>query len=171
MKEYSGKQSLVNEIKRTADLFIKEFEDVPENETNTQIDGVERTPKQMIAYQLGWMNLLLDWDRDEVAGKEVFMPSLGYKWNQLGKLYQSFYKEYQDQTLHELMEKFVKTVDLLTKWLDDFSDEELFQPGGRKWASQAPSNWPIWKWVHINTVAPFKSFRSKIRRWKKLTNQ
>lgn len=36
------------------------------------------------------------------------------------------------------------------------------------WAASTPSNWPVWKWVHINTVAPFKSFRSKIRKWKRL---
>ncbi|MDU5101023.1 MAG: ClbS/DfsB family four-helix bundle protein, partial [Clostridium butyricum] len=24
------------------------------------------------------------------------------------------------------------------------------------------------KWIHINTVAPFKSFRTKIRKWKKI---
>ena len=26
-----------------------------------------------------------------------------------------------------------------------------------------PSSWPIWKWIHINIVAPFKLFRIKIR--------
>ncbi|QOS69635.1 ClbS/DfsB family four-helix bundle protein [Eggerthella guodeyinii] len=25
----------------------------------------------------------------------------------------------------------------------------------------------MWKWVHTNTVAPYKSFRSKIRTWKR----
>ncbi|MER2002308.1 MAG: ClbS/DfsB family four-helix bundle protein, partial [Carnobacterium inhibens] len=24
-----------------------------------------------------------------------------------------------------------------------------------------------WKWIHINTVAPFTNFRTKIRKWKK----
>ncbi|MGO3317954.1 MAG: ClbS/DfsB family four-helix bundle protein, partial [Leuconostoc carnosum] len=26
---------------------------------------------------------------------------------------------------------------------------------------------PVWKWVHINSVAPFGTFRTKIRKWKK----
>lgn len=46
-------------------------------------------------------------------------------------------------------------MDALAEWVDGFSDDELFEPGGRKW-------------VHTNTVAPFKSFLSKIRKWKKL---
>ena len=59
-------------------------------------------------------------------------------------------------------------VDALVEWVDGFSDNELFEPGGRKWAQSTPSMWPVWKWVYTNTVAPFKSFRSKIRKWKKL---
>ena len=54
------------------------------------------------------------------------------------------------------------------EWLGGFSEDELFKTGGRKWAVSTSSAWPIWKWVHINTVAPSKSFRGKIRKWKKL---
>jgi hypothetical protein len=38
-------------------------------------------------------------------------------------------------------------------------EEDLFTAGSRKWASSTPSNWPVWKWVHINTVAPLKSLK------------
>lgn len=38
----------------------------------------------------------------------------------------------------------------------------------RNWSSNK-AQWPIWKWIHINSVAPFKNFRTKIRRWKKLS--
>jgi hypothetical protein len=65
---------------------------------------------------------------------------------------------------------FTAAVDDTAKWFQGFSDDEVFKPGGRKWAASTTSNWPIWKWVHINTVAPFKSFRGKIRKWKKLHN-
>ncbi|MCB6437728.1 ClbS/DfsB family four-helix bundle protein, partial [Erysipelatoclostridium ramosum] len=26
----------------------------------------------------------------------------------------------------------------------------------------------VYKWIHINTVAPFTNFRGKIRKWKRL---
>ncbi|MDU2242229.1 MAG: ClbS/DfsB family four-helix bundle protein, partial [Paenibacillus sp.] len=133
-----------------------------------RVEEVDRTPQEMIAYQLGWINLIRSWDRDELEGKEVVTPATGYKWNQLGGLYQSFYDQYQDQSLSELRALFIAAVEELTPWLEGFSDGELFTPGGRRWAASTPSNWPIWKWVHINTVAPFKSFRSKIRKWKKV---
>lgn len=168
MQGYANKHALISEIRKTAQLFIAEFEGIPETEKALRLEEVDRTPQEMIAYQLGWINLIRSWDRDELEGKEVVTPAPGYKWNQLGGLYQSFYHQYQDPSLSQLMELFKATVDELTPWLEGFSDEELFAPGGRNWAASTPSNWPVWKWVHINTVAPFKSFRSKIRKWKKV---
>jgi hypothetical protein len=83
-------------------------------------------------------------------------------------LYQGFYEKHQNESLGQLRALFIDAVDSLVEWLSGFTDDELFKPGGRKWAASTASNWAIWKWVHINTVAPFTSFRGKIRKWKKL---
>ncbi|MCL2578552.1 MAG: ClbS/DfsB family four-helix bundle protein [Oscillospiraceae bacterium] len=168
MEEYKDKAALSEAIRKAAEQFISEFNDVDESGKDVRLDEVDRTPEEMIAYQLGWMELIRGWDADELAGKEVVTPAPGYKWNQMGALYQGFYGRCKGKTLDELTEAFNMSVESLIGWLSGFSEEELFSPGGRKWASSTPSNWPIWKWVHINTVAPFKSFRSKIRKWKKL---
>lgn len=50
--------------------------------------------------------------------------------------------------------------------IESFSDDELFLPNQRSWAT-TKAMWPVWKWIHINTVAPFTNFRTKIRKWKK----
>ena len=168
MQEYRNKKALIDEIKGTANLFIQEFEGIVEADKDVRHDGVDRTPQEIIAYQLGWMDLIRGWEKDELKGKEVVTPAPGYKWNQMGALYQGFYNRHKDESLAQLRKLFVKAVNSLVEWLNSFSDSELFKPGGRKWAASTSSNWPIWKWVHINTVAPFKSFRSKIRKWKKL---
>jgi hypothetical protein len=168
MQEYSSKSAFIDEIKKTAKLFIDEFEEIEESEKNIRYNEVDRTPQEIIAYQLGWMSLLRGWDSDEMMGKEVITPEPGYKWNQLGGLYQSFYTKYKSQSLKQLIKMFVDAVDSLVEWLNEFDDDELFQSGGRKWAASTNSNWPVWKWIHINTVAPFKSFRTKIRKWKKV---
>ncbi|MCL2046408.1 MAG: ClbS/DfsB family four-helix bundle protein [Oscillospiraceae bacterium] len=168
MAEYKDKNALVSEIKKTSELFIKEFDDIEESDRHIRYDDVDRTPQEMLAYQLGWMSLIRGWDNDELNGNEVITPAPGYKWNQMGALYQGFYEEYQDESLAQMRSLYISAVDSLIIWLDSFSDDELFEAGGRKWSSSTASNWPIWKWVHTNTVAPFKSFRSKIRKWKKL---
>ncbi|MGL5755466.1 MAG: ClbS/DfsB family four-helix bundle protein [Paraclostridium sp.] len=171
MVEYQNREELILEIYNRGKLFIKEFDDVDEKDKDRLIEGVDRTPSQMISYQLGWMNLILDWENQEQQGYKVVTPTKDYKWNKLGGLYESFYKEYDKYTLKELRNMFIKKQEEIIELINSYTDIELFKQGGRKWASSTPSNWPIWKWIHINTVAPFKSFRSKIRKWKKLQLQ
>ena len=96
MKDYASGEELIAEIRKRAELFIAEFDDVPASELHTLKDGVDRTPAQMLAYQLGWMDLLLGWERDEQAGREVVTPAPGYRWNRLGDLYSAFYEQWRD---------------------------------------------------------------------------
>lgn len=139
-----------------------------EDDKDKLIDGVDRTPTQMISYQLGWLNLILDWEKQEQQGITVITPHTDYKWNNLGGLYKNFYDQYENYSLQELCSMFKEVEQKIIKLTESYTDKELFQSGGRKWAFSTPANWAIWKWIHINTVAPFKSFRSKIRKWKKL---
>lgn len=57
------------------------------NEECLICDGIDRTPAENLAYQVGWTTLLLKWEADEKRGVEVKTPSELFKWNQLGKLY------------------------------------------------------------------------------------
>lgn len=168
MKTYETKIELIIEIKNASNLFIEEFKHILEKDSNIRIYGVDRTPNEMLAYQLGWLSLLLKWELDEKNGKKVITPTEEYKWNKLGELYQDFYSQYNQYSLKELIELFENEVIIFIKWIDSLSDEELYGQDKRKWASSTPSKWPVWKWIHINTVAPFKNFRVKIRKWKKL---
>ena len=44
------------------------------------------------------------------------------------------------------------------------------KPHMRKWADEATKTavWEVYKFIHVNTVAPFGTFRTKIRKWKKI---
>ena len=106
MKDYASGEELIAEIRKRAELFIAEFDDVPASELHTLKDGVDRTPAQMLAYQLGWMDLLLGWEHDERAGREVVTPAPGYRWNRLGDLYSAFYEQWRDASLPRLQEAF-----------------------------------------------------------------
>ena len=106
MPEYKSKQELINEISSRAKLFSDEFCDIQEADKDKLIDGVDRTPAQIVAYQLGWLNLILDWERQEQQGITVVTPHAGYKWNNLGELYESFYKEYENYSLQKLLRAY-----------------------------------------------------------------
>ena len=167
MQEYASRQAFIEEVNKRARLFIGEFEEIVEQGKDLLLEGIDRSPSQMLAYQLGWMHFLQQWEGDEQAGLLVVTPHSDFKWNQLGPLYQNFYERYQDWSLSDSVTEFQDQVNQMIRLTLSFSEEEFQQSGSRNWASSTPSNWPVWKWLHINTVAPFTSFRTKIRKWKK----
>lgn len=170
MKIYQDKSELKNEIKKTYEKYISEFNDIPETLKDKRIDEVDRTPAENLAYQVGWTTLLLKWESDERDGLEVKTPSDKFKWNQLGGLYQYFTETYAHLSLKVLKNELDNNINNICKMIDSMTNEDLFLPHRRKWADEATKSaiWEVAKFIHINTVAPFATFRTKIRKWKKL---
>lgn len=170
MRTYSNKKELKAEIEKKFEKYISEFDDIPEELKDKRVEGVDRTPAENLAYQVGWTTLVLKWEDDEKKGLEVKTPCDDFKWNQLGELYQYFTDTYAHLSLKELKEKLSENIELMYKMIDSLSDDELFKPHMRKWADDATKTavWEVYKFIHINTVAPFGTFRTKIRKWKKI---
>lgn len=165
MQTYKDKAELIEEIKSRYFLYDQEFNDIEEVEKDLLKPGVDKTPSQNISYQIGWTSLLLQWEADEKKGIQVKTPTPEYKWNNLKGLYQFFYNENASYSLAEQREILQKQVNEIIEWIEKLDDKILFEPEQRKWAT-TPAKWPVWKWIHINTIAPFKSFRTQIRKWK-----
>ncbi|MDO5732827.1 MAG: ClbS/DfsB family four-helix bundle protein [Eubacteriales bacterium] len=170
MRSYSNKEELKAEINKTFDKYISEFASIPEDLKDKKVDGVDRSPAENLAYQLGWTTLLLEWEEDERNGLQVKTPLDGFKWNQLGELYQWFTQTYAHLSLQVLESKLKENVASICAMIDDLTEEELFNPHMRKWADEATKTavWEVYKFIHVNTVAPFGTFRTKIRKWKKM---
>lgn len=171
MKQYSGKEELKEEITNAYKKYIDEFDNIEENSKDKRIEEVDRTPAENLSYQVGWTSLLLKWEEDEKKGLEVKTPSDKFKWNELGKLYEWFNESYSNKSLKELKSILDENINKILKLIDDMTEEELFNPHMRKWADDATKTavWEVYKFIHVNTVAPFKTFRTKIRKWKKLS--
>ncbi len=101
---------------------------------------VDRTPAENLAYQVGWTALVLKWENDEQAGLPVKTPSDGFKWNQLGELYQWFTDTYAHLSLKELMGMLDDNIQKIFTMIDSMTEEELFLPHKRKWADEATQN-------------------------------
>ena len=106
---------------------------------------------------------------DERKGLQVKTPSDEFKWNQLGELYQWFTDTYAHLSLQELKAELNENVKSICAMIDSLSADELFKPHMRKWADDATKAavWEVYRFIHVNTVAPFGTFRTKIRKWKK----
>lgn len=140
-----------------------------QNLKDKKINEVDRISAENLAYQVGWTTLVLKWEEDERKGIQVKTPSDKFKWNQLGELYQYFTNNYAYLSLQELKDILNENVNSIYKMIDSLSEKELFEPHMRKWADEATKTavWEVYKFIHINTVAPFGTFRTKIRKWEK----
>lgn len=167
MRTYATTEELITQIRNSYTKFMTEFDAIPDQQRDLLVDGIDKTPSQMLAYQIGWLTLLLSWEKDEKQGKTVVTPTPDYKWNNLGGLYEKFYQDYGQQTLSMQHKQLDQLVSRVCHWLATLSQTEFLGVGQRQWADNQ-AQWPIWKWIHINTVAPFTNFRPKIRKWKKL---
>ena len=169
MRTYGNKEELKTEIRKTFEKYISEFDNIPEALKDIRVDEVDRTPAENLAYNVGWTTLVLKWEEDERNGLPVKTPSDEFKWNQLGGLYQWFTDTYAPLSLTELKNMLNENVTALYAMIDSMSEDELFQPHMRKWADDATKTavWEVYKFIHVNTVAPFGTFRTKIRKWKK----
>ena len=170
MRAYTSKQELKDEIKKNYTKYIAEFDVIPEDMKDQRAENVDRTPAENLAYQVGWTTLVLKWEQDERNGLEVKTPSDQFKWNQLGDLYQWFVDTYAGMSIQELRVILDTNIEKIYEMIDSMSDEDLFIPHRRKWADGATKTaiWEVYKFIHINTVAPFGTFRTKIRKWKKI---
>lgn len=164
--EYTSKQELTDTIHARYLQFDAEFQGLDDSLKDRRIPEVDKTPAEMIAYQLGWLTLVMGWDREEREGRIPAMPAPRFKWNALGALYQSFYAQYADCSLLELRSLLRTKEQQWLDWIGTLTEEELFTQGIRKWTG-SKDQWPMARWIHINSAAPFQSFRAKIRKWKK----
>jgi len=160
----TSKKELLNNLYDAFEKLDGEFDSIPSQmERKQEIEG-NISCCDILAYQIGWANLLLGWDHSESNGKAPAMPAEGYKWNQLGKLAQSFYEKNLAKNLKELRAEFGKAFNELIEWVKSFPEEELFGLHQRRWAGE---KWAVVKWIQVNTVAPYRSARTKVRRWKR----
>ncbi len=79
MKEYANAEELIKSIDKAYKKFIEEFKVIPEELGGKHISVVDKTPSEILSYQLGWINLLLSWEKDEQDGLDVQTPTPDYK--------------------------------------------------------------------------------------------
>lgn len=73
--DYLSKEELKDAIHIAYQSLDQEFDGIENSQRDNRMEGVDRTPAEIIAYQLGWLNLVMKWDKDEKAGLTVITPS------------------------------------------------------------------------------------------------
>lgn len=115
--------------------------------------------KDVIAHRAHWIDLFLGWYADGLAGKPVFFPAEGYKWNDL-KRYNSDLRAAQRSlgwpaALAMLNSRFEK----LSDFIRTHSDAQLYgQP-----MKGARNSWPPGRWAEAAGPSHFRSASKYIR--------
>ena len=71
MRTYESKEALIEAIQIASQKYLAEFAEIPETLKDHRIETVAKTPSENLAYQLGWLNLLLSWEEQEQRGLTV----------------------------------------------------------------------------------------------------
>lgn len=164
----TNKEELLNAIQTHYKKLRSELQTIPAELTVTEeleghAKGTQMSVNNLLAYLIGWGELVLKWNNKKVNGETVDFPETGYKWNELGKLAQKFYRDYQTDDFENLLQKLDDTVHRIIVLIESQSNEALY---GVSWYEK----WTLGRMIQFNTVSPYTNARGRIRRWKKTRN-
>lgn len=136
-----------------------------------QIDGTggKVSVTDLIAYQIGWGKSLIRWYESGIAGKLPVMPGDGFSTWDYAAIAKHFYQNYrydgaelQDRAFQEVVVQIIKIVE------KEFEKGQLDKVGIWDWCTLASGKeWPLSKWVRVNTCAPYKRAFQLIRKQEK----
>jgi hypothetical protein len=137
--------------------------DVPRNAENEKtMEGHAQntciSPNDLVAYLIGWNELVLKWLALDDAGKAVDFPETGFKWNALGQLAQKFYADYDTLTLDA---KRARLLEAKSSILDDIAKRPNDELYGAPWHGK----WTKGRMIQLNTSSPYENARLRLRKW------
>lgn len=145
-------------LKAEIDLIPEEFCDTKTLEGHSK--GSIMTVKNLISYLIGWGELVLKWNSKKEINETVDFPETGFKWNELGKLAQKFYVDYENEDFGQLKTKLDSTVRNILNLINSKSNEQLY---GVNWYEK----YTLGRMIQLNTSSPYLNARLRLKKWKK----
>jgi hypothetical protein len=131
-----------------------------QKELEAHTKGQLMSVHDLIAYLLGWGQLLIKWNKRKSANLPVDFPETGYKWNQLGQLAQKFYDDYKRLDFVSLQSQLNSTVKQILDIVKNKSNHELYEV---PWYE----TYTLGRMIQLNTSSPYKNAHARIQKWKK----
>jgi hypothetical protein len=159
-KDELQKAIMLNYSKLKIDLMTIPYELTTVKELEGHVKDSVMSVNNLIAYLIGWGNLVLKWVEKKDKNEYVDFPETSFKWNELGKLAQKFYVDYEKDDFITSIEKLDKTVSEILSIIDKKTNEELYQVS---WYDK----WTLGRMIQFNTSSPYSNARGRIRKWRK----
>ncbi|WP_298813594.1 ClbS/DfsB family four-helix bundle protein [uncultured Roseibium sp.] len=153
-----SKQQLLDLSTKEWQKLLKILDELPAI-LRLQKDEEETSPKDIIGHRAHWIELYLGWYRDGRAGKEVFFPAKGYKWNET-KRYNADLRQQQTGLTWDAARSMLESnhAELLAL-IESLSEEELY--GGPM--KGANNNWTAGRWAEAAGPSHYRSAAKYLR--------
>lgn len=163
----ASKPQLIEAITSSFGKLLSALDEVPpelveECSLEGHAKGTRMSVANLVAYLVGWNELVLTWLERDASGQPIDFPDTGFKWNELGRLAQRFYQDYEAVPYPELLERFQAANRSLLAAVASRDDAELY---GRAWYRQ----WTMGRMIQFNSASPYANARARLRRWLKQT--
>lgn len=149
--------------KLAAELAAIPLERTAEKTLEGHAKGTTMSVHDLVAYLLGWNQLVLKWHRGRKAGEAVDFPETGYKWNELGQLAQKFYSDHATLPFPDLLAELDRAKSDIVTIIETENDTSLY---GRPWYEK----WTLGRMIQFNTSSPYANARARLMKWRKALN-
>ena len=141
-----------------ADLACVPIERVHEKTLEGHAKETVMSVANLVAYLVGWNTLVLKWCDNDIRGEVINFPEKGCKWNELGRLAQKFYADYENVPFSALLEKLEDVNAKIVSLVETGSDESLY---GNAWYRTYTKG----RMIQFNTSSPYANARTRLRKW------
>lgn len=160
-----SKSELIQAVQLNFDKLMRVVQKVPPDKTaEKSLEGhVKNTQicvKDLLAYLTGWNELVIKWLEKDRAGEQIDFPETGFKWNELGKLAQKFYRDYDDLSYDALVLRLHEAKEKIILLIESRTNEALY---GELWYTK----WTMGRMVQFNTSSPYDNARRRLQAWLK----
>jgi hypothetical protein len=145
-------------------LTQKEYEKLqkliaPLDQAQSEMRQDDVSIKDVIGHRAHWIDLFIGWYTDGKAGKKVFFPAEGYKWNDLNR-YNAALRQSQAHLDWATVLALLETrYDQLIRFLSEHSDAALY--GGPM--QGANNKWTPGRWAEAAGPSHYRSAAKFIR--------
>ncbi len=160
-----SKDELLGAIEASYRKLRAELDRVPpdrvlERSLDGHAAGTMMSVHDLVAYLVGWNELVLKWCRGRAAGVDVDFPETGYGWNELGRLAQKFYADYAGLPFPALLQRLDDAKSRIVALILAVDDAALYQT---PWYGK----WPLGRMIQFNTSSPYDNARRRLRAWQR----
>jgi len=118
------------------------------------------TVKDLLAVRLWWTEQVVAWIDAGRRGRIPVTPAEGYRWKDTPRLNADIVRRSRRQSFRSIRQQLEQGYRRVLRTIDELDDKELLEIGAFEWAG----NYPVARWLSINTTRQYTTARTFVRR-------